>query len=291
MNGIWPYAGWVSADGGWRLWGLAGYGEGRVVLTEDGTEAEESGMSMAGAALGATRELWQGGGTVLQGRAEASLAQVGLDGNAADGGSLGAMTVDTRRVRLGLEASRGIGLAGGRSLSLSLSAGGRRDFEEGGGAALEIGPGLRYADPSLGLFVEGSGHVLAAASDAAREWGLAFTAGFDPRIRGRGLALRLDTGYGATGGGAFGLWERQVAEAAASPSGGSGPEPRLEARMEYGLPAPPGLLTPYWSYAVVGDGQRSYRLGGRWDVDEWLRVGSCRASGWKVPARTGAGSR
>ena len=283
-----PYAGWVSADGGWRLWGLAGLGSGRAGITEDGVDAAgESGVSMAGAALGATRELWRGGGTVLRGKAELSFAQLDLDGGAAAGGepALGAQTVDTGRVRFGLEASRGRSLTDGQRLEFALSAGGRGDFGGGGALALELGPRLRYADPKLGLTVEGRGHLLAGISGDAGEWGIAFTAGYDPRVRGRGPAFSLASGYGAQGGGAFGLWERQLAEAAVPASGGSAPQPRLEARLQYGLPLPPRAPDPLLELRDVRHRPEKLSLGRRMGRRRTPALRTARRAG-REPART-----
>ena len=277
LGGVWPYAGWVSADGGWRLWGLAGFGSGDAELAEDGVETGKSDLSMVGAALGASHELWRDGTdsgavTVLRGKAEVSLTQMKLDASTMDSGLLEAVTVNAQRVRVGLEAGHERDLTAGRHLALSLSVGGRGDIGDSVSAALEIGPGLRYVDPSLSLTLEGRGHVLAVSGDSAQNWGLDLAARFDPRIRGRGPALSLTSGYGPKGGGAFGLWDREVAEVVASSSGGSAPEPRLEARMEYGLTAPPGLLTPYWGYAMANGGERGYRVGGRWETDGRLAL-------------------
>ena len=290
LGAVWPYAGWVSHDRVWRVWGLAGMGEGWVEVSEEavqgsgaGAGPEESDVSLVGAALGVSRELWRGAGTVagggaaaLHAKAEVALTQAEQAGS--EGGSLEALTVDTQRVRFGVEASTERALAAGRRLVLSLALSGRGDFGdeiEGGGSALgvEIGPGLRWLDPGRGLVLEGRGRLLAVSDDATREWGVELEAGYDPGVRGRGIAFDLFSGYGVAGSTAGGLWEREMARSALFTHSFE-PRARQEMRLGYGLAlgGGRGLLTPYVGHALSGADDRRTHLGATWSLGEGLHL-------------------
>ena len=273
MMGVWPYAGWVSRDRSVRAWGLVGYGTGEVRLEEDGADGpgQRSDVSMVSAALGASRSLWRSGGLMLSAKAEFSLAEMELEGNAGSGGLLAPLSVSAQRARLGLEASHERALAGGGRLVPSLALAARDDFGDGEGASgLEAGAGLRLSDPGSGVSAEGRGHALVlSGEDGAEEWGLDLVARYDPGLARRGPALDLRTGYGASGG-AGRLWEQEAA--ALSSSGAFEPEARLDARLGYGLMlgGNAGLLTPYGGVGLAGAGARDARLGASWERGERL---------------------
>ena len=281
MTGVHPYVGWMSTDRAWRLWGLVGYGAGRVELSEDGTDgdAQKSDLSMRAAAVGASRELWRsadviaGGETALRGKGEASAVEVDLEGNAGAGGQLDPLTVEAQRLRLALEARHERDLPGGGRLVPSLEVGARSDLGDGeAGSALEVGAGLRWVDADLGLVLDGRGHVLAVSEDGAGEWGVALLLHYDPGIPRRDLVFNLSTGYGASEWGAGRLWGQDAA--ALSSAGRFEPQARFDAELGYGFAVPgvAGLLTAYTGLSLSGEEDRRYRLGGRWTFGERLHL-------------------
>ncbi len=116
---------------------------------------------------------------------------------------LAATTADTSRLRLVLEGSHRIELAGGQTLTPTLEAGLRHDGGDAEtGAGIEVGGGLRYADPALGLTAEAQARTLVAHEDSSyREWGASGSVRIDPGASGRGLSLTLAPAWGAASGG------------------------------------------------------------------------------------------
>ena len=70
---------------------------------------------------------------------------------------------------------------------------------------------VQYADPTLGLTVEGAVRALVAHEDEAYdEWGASGTVRLAPGVGGQGLALTLQPAWGAaTASGVEALWGRQ----------------------------------------------------------------------------------
>ena len=288
LLGVAPYFGWMSRDRVWRLWGLVGYGAGRIRLTEGSADqdADESDLSMISAALGARRSLWRGrdviasGTTTVLARGEVSTVRADLDGDAREGGLLDPLAVDAHRLRFGLEASHEHELPDGRRLIQSVKSGLRKDFGGGGNfSGVELGLGMGYLDPESSVLLESRGHLL-AASGGAEEWSVELQLNYDPGVRRRGLLLDLTSGYGASGSGvstgsrkaAGKLWDRDVA--GLSSSGPFEPEAWLDAEAGYGfsIQGGRGSFTPYSGYSVTGDDDRSYRLGGRVEWDDGFSV-------------------
>ena len=89
---------------------------------------------------------------------------------------------------------------------------------------------------------------------------------------GRGLALRLDSGWGMTDSGAEALWQRQSA-VGMTRQHGTPAEGRITAEMGYGLDVPYsyGILTPYSSVELAGGG-RTLRLGWRFELGQRLSL-------------------
>ena len=165
------------------LWGVLGYGTGDLTLELDavGTQPRrtwktDTGMGMAAAgARGVLLSAADHDGFELPARGDARL--VGMRSDAATGadgaGPLAATESQTSRVRFALEGSRGIVLEGGQTLRPTLEVGLRHDGGDAEiGTGIEVGAGVSYADPELGLTVEGKARGLVAhkATDY-REWG------------------------------------------------------------------------------------------------------------------------
>ena len=79
------------------------------------------------------------------------------------------------------------------------------------GLGLELGAGLRYADSVRGLTVEDEGAGIAGPRRRCLSGvGVERQPVPGPGAPGRGLALRLDSGWGVADSGAEALWQRQT---------------------------------------------------------------------------------
>ena len=289
-----PYLRYALTD---RLsaWGALGYGQGtltlrpaRVTAAGDGlksvpgdsgvsegsgeSDPMETGMQMRMGALGLRGTLFASATTELALKSDllwvrtASEATDGLQ--AVDGAA-------ASRVRLLLSGRHRHALAAGGELTPSFELGLRYDDGDAEtGLGVELGGGLHYTDPALGLTVETRARALLAHEDGGyEEWGLSGSLQLDPGRLGRGLSLRLDSGWGATASGAEALWQRQSTAGLArqhdAPAQG-----RITAEMGYGLDVPYsyGLLTPYGSVELAGGGSRTTRLGWRFELGQRLSL-------------------
>ncbi len=107
---------------------------------------------------------------------------------------LAASDSDVTRLRLGLEGSWRMAQAGGGSLTPTLELGLRQDGGDAEtGFGVELGGGIAWTDPGLGLSLDLSGRTLIAHDDGALEdRGVSAAFAFDPHpASGRGLSLGL----------------------------------------------------------------------------------------------------
>ena len=135
------------------------------------------------------------------------------------------------------------------------------------GFGVEVGGRVQYADPALGLTIEGAVRGLLAHEDRDyEEWGASGTVRVAPGVGGRGLSLTLSPTWGAAQSGVDGLWSRQTTTGLAPQSTRQAPTGRLNAEIGYGVAAPfgTGLLTPYAGTVLAEGAARTYRLGTRW---------------------------
>ena len=248
------------------VWGLAGYGWGDLDLAQQTGGTYETDAQLLMGAVGGRGILLPAadtGGFQLATRTDAMLTRTTSD--AVTG--LAAGEGDAHRLRVILEGSRAVTWADGRNLTPTLELGVRHDWGDAEtGFGLELGGRVQYADPTLGLTVEGTVRALLAHEDSEyQEWGASGTIRLAPGPTGHGLSLTVAPTWGAAASGVDGLWTRQTTEGLA-PATRQAQSGRLAADMGYGLPAPfdSGLLTPYAGTVVVADGQtRTYRLGTR----------------------------
>ena len=217
-------------------WGALGYGEGALRLRPERESAQsvmETGLQLGMGALGLTGTLYATDTTELALKSDvlwvrtASAATHGLQ--AVDG-------ADTRRLRLLLSGAHRRSLVNGAELTPSFELGLRYDDGDAEtGAGIELGGGLRYADARRGLTLETRARALLAHEDGGyEEWGLSGSLALDPGRLGRGLALRLDSAWGATASGTEELWQRQ-STAGLAPQHDSAAQGRI--RAEVGLRA------------------------------------------------------
>ena len=284
-----PYLRYTLAD---RLsvWGTLGYGTGTLQLRpeHDATvprEALDTDMQMSMGALGLSGIVYAGAHTELALKSDALWVRTSSDETQ---GLRGVERADTSRVRLLLSGSHQRNLPGGAALAPSFELGLRYDDGDAErGFGMELGGGLRYADPVRGLALETRARALLAHEDGGyEEWGLSGSLTLDPGRLGRGLALRLDSGWGMTQSGTETLWQRQTT-AGLAPRHSQSALGRFKVEMGYGLDVPwtYGILTPYSGVEMAG-GNRTLKLGWRFDLGQALSLsldGERRETAYEAP--------
>ena len=260
LTSLHPYLRYAVTD---RLdvWGVLGYGWGELDLEMETGETRETDTNLVMGAFGG-RGVWlaaaETGGFELATRTDAMLTRTTSDAVT----SLESAEADAHRLRLVLEGSRGFAWAEGRRLTPTMEVGLRHDWGDAEtGFGLELGGRVQYADPALGLTIEGAVRgLLAHEDDDYQEWGASGTVRIDPGASGRGLSLTLAPTWGAASSGVDGLWSRQTT-AGLAPSGRPPAQAgRLNAQVGYGLwlPSTGGLVTPFTGVSVTdGDGWRT----------------------------------
>ena len=266
------------------FWGVLGYGKGKLTLeTERAGNRRHwnTGTEMWMAAAGARIVMLAAkdtGGFELAARTDAQFVRMNSQGTTgtAESGGLAAARADTGRVRLAAEGSRRFELEGGRTLVPSLEAGLRHDGGDAEtGVGLEVGGGVRYADPKLGLTVEAKMRGLIVHEDAGyAEWGGGGSLRIDPGVAGWGLSFSLSPSWSAAAGGAERLLSLQNARGFAADDRFRAAG-RLEAEAAYGLAAFGGraAMTPFVGLALAEAGDRTWRTGIRWALGSDLAFG------------------
>lgn len=291
LTSVHPYLRWAVQEN-LDVWGLLGYGWGDLELTPAQGQGVSTDMALQLGAVGARGTVARLAKATLALKADAFL--VTLDTDEIPG--LPEVEADAHRVRLVLEGTYTQTLAAGRQFTPTLELGLRQDGGDAEtGLGVELGGGLRYTDPYLGLTVEGRGRVLLAHAESAyKEWGASGAARLDPGADGRGLAFALRPAYGATGSRMASLWGQEIT-ALAPGTGGQAP-PRtgwqVQADLSYGFAGwrARDRLTPYGGVTLARGGTQQYRLGGRLGLEDGLNLnleGSHQVQGVTTPADTG----
>ncbi|MDE0406540.1 MAG: hypothetical protein OXN81_01655, partial [Alphaproteobacteria bacterium] len=237
-----PYARFAVSE---RIsaWGLAGTGSGQMTLdlNDGAAERYRADLAMTLAAAGVRSELVtpaQGGGFALALKADAFWVRTESDSVSTPGvGNLAGARADASRLRAVLDGSRAFSLAGGGTLTPSLSLGVRHDGGDAEtGRGLELGAGLGYADPSRGLDMTLRVQGLAAhAEESYDEWSVSGQLRFVPGASGRGLSMSLTPSWGADPGSPERLW--MMPDASGLAANGDAPlASRLDGEVGYGLP-------------------------------------------------------
>ena len=273
LTGVHPYARYEASE---RLsaWGLLGYGTGGLTHAGDGETPIETDIGMTMGAIGVRGVLLaanDAGGFELAARSDLTLTRTWSEA-AAD---LEAAEADTSRLRLILEGSRAFGVGADGTLTPSLEVGLRHDGGDAEtGTGVELGAGLRYADPARGLTMEVNGRTLIAHEESGyKEWGMSGSVRLDPGASGRGLSLTLSPAWGADSSGVDRLWSlRDTAGLAANENFDA--TGRLDTEIGYGLAGPDGLgvVTPYAGLALSDGNARTWRLGSRWTLGPGLSL-------------------
>ena len=247
-----------------KLWGAAGYGSGRVTLKTalGGNYSADTDWSMAAAGMrGDLLEApGQGSGPALAVTSDALWARTSSDRTR----DLAASDSDVTRLRVGLEGSYRVALDGGGSLVPKLEVGARHDGGDAEtGFGVELGGGLKWTDPGMGLILDLSGRTLLAhGNDDLKDRGFSAALAYDPAPatkRGASLSLRQDFGGRATGG-----LDALFQPATLDDRTGSEATSRWALEAAYGLPAFGGRWTgsPHVGLGLA-TGARDYSVGWR----------------------------
>ena len=259
-----PYAS-LHASERLKLWGAAGIGSGEVTLKTamDGSYSSDTTWRMAAAGLRgdllAPPE--SGSGPALALTSDALWARTASEKTR----DLAASQSDATRLRLGLEGSYRMALEGGGHLTPKLEVGARHDGGDAEtGFGIELGGGLAWVDPALGLSLDLSGRTLLShEDDDLQNRGYAASLGFDPdpaTERGPSFALRQEFGARARGG-----LDALFAPDPLDERPGGELTSRWTAETTYGFPAFGGRFTasPHVGLGLA-TGTRDYSLGWRW---------------------------
>ena len=183
------------------LWGTAGYGWGDLDLAMDSGETLHTDVAFTMGAVGGRGVLMQNpSGFELATRSDFMMTNTESDAVAGEEGNLAAAEGAAHRLRVVLEGTQPIPLAGGRSLTPTVELGLRHDFGDAEtGFGLEVGGRIAYADPALGLTVEGTIRGLVAhEDDAYDEWGASANVRLAPGMNGHGLSVSLQPHVGCS---------------------------------------------------------------------------------------------
>ncbi|MDE0145067.1 MAG: hypothetical protein OXL95_04290 [Nitrospira sp.] len=257
---------WVSHELNDRItaWGAFGYGQGGLTFKMNQRKAWQADTKTLMAATGAR-------GTVI-GTPAASGFGLAVNSDALwlmarsdkeDSGKLVPTSSQLSRLRLGLEGSYRIAMEDGGLVTPTLASGVRHDAGDAEtGFGIELGGGLAWSNPMLGLGLNVEGRTLLAhTADDFKNWGFAASFAFEPdpvAKRGPSFSLSQKMG-GQANGGVDALFtpdplEKRSSEATA----------RWTAEAAYGFPAFGGRFTgsPYIGFGLA-TGMHNYTLGWR----------------------------
>ena len=276
LTSLHPYVAYTLSDRV-RLWGLVGYGSGALRLQEIGRSPIDTDLSMTMGALGVRGDLLRPsprGGLQLALRSD--VLWTGMDSARVEG-RMAATEAQASRLRLVLEGSRPVALAGGGAFVPSLEVGLRHDGGDADtGTGVEVGGRLRFTSAG-GLSIEASVRgLLAHEAEDYTEWGASAALRYDPGRQGRGFTAAIVPTWGMAGSGVQQLWGQQTTAGLAPLPGVVAPTAagRVEAELGYGLAALKGrgLLTPYARVALTEGTDQAWHLGTRLTVAESLNL-------------------
>ncbi len=267
LTAVLPYAS-LRASERLEFWGALGHGTGDVTLKPEMGGALKADISWSMAAMGMRGELLAPSpeGPALALVSDALWARTSSDRTQ----DLAASDSDVTRLRLGLEGRWHIALpasphgAEGAGMTPRLELGMRHDGGDAEtGFGVELGGGLAWSDPALGLSLDLEGRTLVAhGSDDLEDRGFAASLAFDPEpasARGLSLSLRQDWGGSAAGG-----LDALFTPDPLSERGSGDATARWHAEAAYGFPALGGRFTgsPHVGLGLA-TGARDYTLGWR----------------------------
>ena len=258
-----PYAAFQASER-LKLWGVAGYGTGEVTLKTElgGRYSADTSWSMAAAGLRGDllAPPAEGSGPALAVTSDALWTRTSSEKT----DQLAASDSDATRLRVGLEGSYHVALEDGGSLVPKLEVGARHDGGDAEtGFGVELGGGVKWTDPGMGLSLDLSGRTLIAhGNDDLKDRGFSAALAYDPAPetkRGASLSLRQDFGGRATGG-----LDALFAPETLDDRTGSEAASRWALEAAWGLPAFGGRWTgsPHAGFGL-STGARDYSVGWR----------------------------
>ncbi|MCY4155384.1 MAG: hypothetical protein OXF58_08695, partial [Gammaproteobacteria bacterium] len=248
------------------LWGATGYGRGAVTLTPGAGETLTGDAPLSAdtdftlAAVGLRGDLLApvGFGPALALTSDALWTRTTSAGTHGLLASASAVT----RLRLGLEGSWALDFAGARRVTPTLAVGARHDGGDAEtGFGIELGGGVQWIEPRLGLTLDISARTLLAhGDDDIKDRGVSAALTFDPAPGtpfGPRLSLRQDFG-GPAQGGLDALFRPETPQ----PRHGAQDAARWTLEADYGLPALQGRFSarPLAGIGRAG-GVQDYHLG------------------------------
>ena len=248
-----PYASWRASER-LSLWGAAGYGVGEMTLEPGAGESLHAGIGWSMAAAGLRSDLFSfAGGTKLDLISDALWARTGSERIKGLVATESAVT----RLRLGIEASREFSLPGGGSIAPKLEVGARHDGGSAeAGLGVEVGGGIAWTDPRLGIKLDLLGRTLIShEDDDMGDKGFSASLAFDRRPDSeQGLALTLRQDIGATASGGLEALFANDPLARRTQGSDSG---RLTAELGYGWPlfGDRFIGVPHLGYSLTGNGR------------------------------------
>ena len=270
LTGIFPWARYALSE---RVsaWGVAGYGEGSLMLEpeEQATIRTDLGLWMAAAGLSGV--LVDGGndGPTLAANTDAMVVRTSSDAVSGGIGNLAEAEAEVTRLRLGLEGSQPFTLTDGATLTPSVEIGVRHDGGDAEtGFGVDIGGGLAWSDTIRGITADFRGRgLLTHEADGFRERALSGSLSWDPQPasdRGPRASLTQRLGGSASGGMDALLSHDTLTGLAANDNGDNLLQRRLEARFGYGFAAFGNRFTSLPEFAAgLSNTGRDYSLGWR----------------------------
>ncbi len=264
LTGAMPYGAFQASER-LKLWGAAGYGAGDVTLKPQVGGEYKADLSWGMAALGFRGDLMplarQGSGMALALVSDFLWTRTSSDKTT----QLAASDSDVTRLRLGLEGSWRMDMDGGAHVTPTLELGARHDGGDADtGAGVELGGGLAWNSPALGLNLDVSGRTLLAhGADHLKDHGFAAALTYAPNLAtrlGPSLTLRQELG-GQAQGGVDALFTPDPLE---NRAGSHTAAANWNAEAAYGFPILDGRFTgtPHLGFGLA-TGARDYRLGWR----------------------------
>ena len=259
MASVHPYMAWFSGGGAAAVWGSAGLGRGDIDVDDEREGFRTTPASLLTGAGGASYQLLTRGAAGVRLKAEGWYGEVTVDGTQ----QIEEVTLTMQRGKVALELIQGFSSDAGSETAVVLEGGMRYDDGDGiNGTSAEVGGGLRYTNPGLGLTAEGRGRFVISARAGYEEWGMGGTLMFDPATRGQGLQVRVAPSYGNYMSGVNQLWERGVHDAVGGHDLGMGPN--VDGEVAYGIAGFHG--TPYSGFYLGQGGTRAFSSGVRYEL-------------------------
>ncbi len=263
LTSIHPYLRYAVNDD-LDVWGVLGYGEGRLSIKSEAGDALRTDTRLQMAAFGARGTLLADAndeGMELTTQTELMFTQMSSDEIA----ELPSTNAHAHRLRVILKGSQAFTWEDGQQLTPALELGFRNDWGSAeSGFGLEVGGRVSYADPSSRLTLEGAVRgLLAHEASHYREWGASGTLRLEPEASGQGLSVALASNWGPAASGVEGMWSRQTLSGFVPQDQDSVRDGSLDMQLGYGfwMPAMEGLVTLFTQVAVSNAGASRTRTG------------------------------